>query len=694
MKGYENMKYEKLFTPIKIGNVEIKNRICMAPMLMDFGQFDGRTTEQLMNYYEERAKGGTGLIVTEITRVNDVTGGSAFAQLGMSHDYQIEGMSELARRIHSHGAKLFVQLHHPGRQNMGLLIGTLPLSIACNKTMPFFKDMLYKVVPAGKLLMEHHVVPKVVAPSKCENSYFSDGNNRALSNKEVKGLINDFVNAAVRVKKSGCDGVQLHASHGYLIQQFLSPNTNKRTDEYGGNLENRMRFLLEIISGIREKCGKDFPIIVRLTVDECYSMIGKSGKGYDLTEGVEMAKRLEKAGIDAIDVSSAAYDTFNYWLEPTSFECGWRKYMAQAVKNAVSIPVIAANLIRSPEQAESQLEDGVQDMISLGRPHIADPHWAEKAESGHPEDIKRCICCLYCIESMQNNAYTGDHGYCAVNPFVGSENYKLKNDGNGRKMLVVGSGPAGLTAAELLAKRGFDVTVAEKSDKLGGQVDLAVKPPHKDKLYWCIEDLKTSCDKLGVKFLMNTEITAEKVDEMKPYAVICATGAYAFKPKFIKGYDRDNVYTTTDILEGKTVLENKNVAVIGSGMTGLETAELLTCTGNKVTVVEMADSIAPGVWHQHVNDIMPRLTEKNVEFYTSKKLVEIKDGVIVVEDKDGSKSELKADQVVLSLGAKSEATLCHKLKSTGKNAYLIGDAANVGRIADATRSAFECVKSI
>lgn len=688
------MKYEKLFTPIKIGKVEIKNRICMAPMLMDFGQFDGRTTEQLMNYYEERAKGGTGLIVTEITRVNDVTGGSAFAQLGMSHDYQIEGMSELARRIHSHGAKLFVQLHHPGRQNMGLLIGTLPLSITCNKAMPFFKDMLYKVVPAGKLLMEHHIVPRVVAPSKCENSYFSDGNNRGLTNKEVKGLINDFINAAVRVKKSGCDGVQLHASHGYLIQQFLSPNTNKRTDEYGGSLENRMRFLLEIISGIKEKCGEDFPIIVRLTVDECYSMIGKPGKGYDLTEGVKMAKRLEEAGIAAIDVSSAAYDTFNYWLEPTSFECGWRKYMAQAVKNAVNIPVIAANLIRSPEQAESQLEEGAQDMISLGRPHIADPYWAKKAESGHPEDIKRCICCLYCIESMQNNAYTGDHGYCAVNPFVGSEDFKFANDGNGRMVLVIGSGPAGLTAAELLAKRGFEVTVAEKSDKLGGQVDLAVKPPHKDKLYWCIEDLHTSCDKLGVKFLMNTEVTEEFIGEFKPYATVCATGANAVRPKFIKGSDRENVYTTTEILDGSVILKDKAVAVIGSGMTGLETAELLTCTDNKVTVVEMADKIAPEVWHQHINDIMPRLSEKNVGFLTSKKLVEIKDKAIVVEDKNGNRQEIEADNVVLSLGAKSDDSLYHKLKSTGKNAFIIGDAEKVGRIADATRSAFECVKKI
>lgn len=689
------MKYEKLFSPIKIGNVEIKNRIAMAPMLMDFGQFDGKTTAQLMDYYEERAKGGTGLIITEVTRVNDVTGATSFAQLGMSHDYQIEPMRELSKRIHKHGSKLFVQLHHPGRQNMGLLVGTVPLSIACDKAMPFYKTLLYKIVPAGQVLMDKQLVPKVVSPSKCENSYFSNCKNRALRKSEVKALIEDFISAAVRVKKSDCDGVMLHASHGYLIQQFLSPNTNKRTDEYGGSLQNRMRFLLEIIEGIKKQCGEDFPIIVRLTVDECYSRIGKAGKGYTLEEGIEMAKILEKAGIAAIDVSSAAYDTFNYWLEPVSFELGWRKYMAKAIKDAVSIPVIAANLIRSPEQAEAQLQEGTQDMISLGRPHIADPHWANKAQSGKPEEIKRCICCLYCIESMMHNAYIGDHAYCAVNPFVGSESYKLQNDGEGKAVIIAGAGVAGLMAAELMAKRGFDVTVYEKDEKIGGQVTLAVAPPQKDKLLWCIEDLVTACKNLGVKIECSTEVTKQLIDEKAPYAVICATGAYATKPKFIKGYDKENVYTTTEILNGSVSPENKTVAVVGSGMTGLETAELLASKGNKVIVVEMANEIAPGTWMQHKDDVMPKLNKYGVKFYTGEKLLEICDNEIITENtKSKAITKLSADCVVLSLGAKSENTLYEELKKDGKNVYIIGDAKNVGRIADATNGAFECVKSI
>ena len=433
------MKYEMLSSPMKIGNCEIKNRVVMSPMMLGFGQFDGTPTERMMNYYEERAKGGTGLIITEITRVDDKTGAAAFNQLAVSHDYHIEPLAEMAKRIQRHGAKFFVQLHHPGRQNVGLLVGTVPLSIRMQEmTKGTYGKLLFKLTPAaGPLLLDHNIVPSSVAPSKCEPAYFAGGRVRALRKSEIKELEQEFIDGAVRVFKAGCDGVELHAAHGYLLQQFLSPVTNNRTDEYGGSLENRMRFLLNILKGIKTECGKNFPVIVRLSVDECYSMIGQPGKGYTLEDGVEMAKILELNGADAIDVSCAGYDTFNYWLEPVSFEPGWRKYMAKAVKDVVSVPVLAANLIRSPEQAEKQLRDGIQDFISLGRPHIADPYWTEKALSGEGT-IKRCICCLNCFESMQHNAYTGTNGECSVNPFVGHEGEPLMKDGNGRKITKKG----------------------------------------------------------------------------------------------------------------------------------------------------------------------------------------------------------------------------------------------------------------
>jgi 2,4-dienoyl-CoA reductase-like NADH-dependent reductase (Old Yellow Enzyme family)/thioredoxin reductase len=694
------MDYKMLFSPMKIGKCEIKNRIVMAPMLMGFGQLDGQATEQMMDYYEERAKGGTGLIITEITRVNDVTGAGAFAQLGVSHDYQIEKLAEFAFRIHKYGAKLFVQLHHPGRQNIGLLVGTVPLCIACTRVCKSFPKMLYKVAPSmGKILIEKNLTPASVSASKCEPSYFAGGRVRALRHSEIKKLVKQFVEGAVRCKKAGVDGVELHATHGYLLQQFLSPNTNKRTDEYGGSFENRLRFIKEIVEGIREECG-DYPIIVRLTIDEFYDKIGKNGKGYTMDEGVKYAKAIEAMGVDAIDVSSAAYDTFNYWLEPTSFDCGWRKYLAAAVKQEVKIPVLAANLIRSAEQAEKQLEEGAQDFVSLGRPHIADPHWAEKVQSGREDEIQRCICCLYCIQSMQDNAYEGGHGGCAVNPAVGNEREfnGIKKDGNGRVVIIVGAGVAGLKAAELLGLRGFKPVVLEQSSQIGGQIQLASKPPKKDKLNWCFEDMRVKAEKNGAKIVLNTAADYEVIKSYKPYAVIIATGAAALMPKSIKGVGGANVFSSTDVLSGSKAFKNKKIVVVGSGMTGLETAELLVASKNKVTIVEMAQTLAPGAWFQHVDDIKPKLDEAGTEYILSHKLasidetgvnlqpVTLKKGVPLAA---GEERHYDCDAVVLSLGACPVNCLAQELKGKFEKLFVIGDARKIGRIADATAEAYE-----
>lgn len=689
------MKYEKLFTPMKIGSVEIKNRVVMAPMCMGFGQYNGCATKKMMDYYEERAKGGVGLIFTEITRVNDVTGASSFGQLGMSHDYQIPALKEMARRIHRHNCKIMVELHHPGRQNLGLMIGTVPLCVVGDKLMGelYTKILTGAVIPPGKKLQDKDIVPRTVAPSKCEKSKMSESVNRGLSTKAVKKLICEFIEGAVRVQKAGCDGVELHASHGYLIQQFLSPNTNKRTDEYGGSLENRMRFLTEIIDGIRKNCGKDFPIVVRLTVDEMYDRIGQPGKGYGIEEGLKMAKILSDKGIDAIDVSSASYDTFNYWLEPTTFDCGWRKHLAAKVKEVVDIPVIAANLIRSPKQAELQLEEGIQDFISLGRPLIADPHWVNKTQSGNEDVIKRCVCCLYCFESMMENAYKYSHGHCSVNPFVGRENTYLKKNGNGRKALIIGAGPAGLSAAELLAKREFDVTVIEKEDCAGGQLNLAKKPPHKEKMGWVCADLLNNVKELGVQIEFGVKATKDIVDTYKPDIVVNATGGNAVFPK---PFERENVTTVTEILNGNITLENKKVAVIGSGMTGLETSELLAEQGNKVTIVEMADKIAPGAWFQHVDDAMPKLESAGTVFMPGHKLLSINDSSIALERISDKKTvTVDADYVVLSLGVRPDTCLYDEIKnSSDYKVYNIGDSDKIGRIANATEAAFQLVSSI
>ncbi|MDR1906255.1 MAG: NAD(P)/FAD-dependent oxidoreductase [Clostridiales bacterium] len=684
------MQYAKLFTPFFIGNCEIKNRIVMPPMMMGFGGFDGTPTEEMIRYYEERAKGGTGLIATEITRVNDITGAAAFNQLGISHDYHIAPLRQFADRIHAHGAKFFVQLHHPGRQNIGLAVGTVPLCIVMKKFFKKFDKIFFKLAPtAGKFLLDKNIVPASVCPSKTQPSYFSGGRVRALRHGEIKALIKDFIDGAIRAQKAGVDGVILHAAHGYLIQQFLSPYTNNREDEYGGNLRNRMRFLLEIIAGIKESCP-GYPIIVRLSVDEHYDKIGLPNRGYRIDTGVEMAKALEDAGIDALDVSCGAYDTFNYWLEPSSFPGGWRTDMIKAVRAAVKLPIIAVNLIRTPEEAEKQLRDDISDFVALGRPHIADPYFAKKAESGREKEIKRCICCLHCFESMQHNAFIGTHGTCAVNPFVGIENYEPPKNGAGKRVVIVGAGVAGLTSAEVLAKRGFNVTVFEKEKKPGGQVALAASEKTKERIGHCVQDLEYAARLAGARIHYGVTATKELIDEFNPYAIIIATGGTPIFPKSIEGIDKPHVFPSTDIFKKNTEIRERNVAVIGSGMTGLDTALILAAAKNSVTVVEMASSPAPGMWMQHADDVIPRLASFDAKILTNSKLIKIEDdGIVVLDTKTKNTKKLQVDNVIIAMGVKPENSLHAELKDSYVRVHTIGDAVKPGRIANAVESAFK-----
>ncbi len=455
------MSYEMLLSPMKIGTMTVKNRTVMTAAEFSLGQTDGTPTEKLMDYYEERAIGGVGMITPGICRVNDMGAASTFTQLSMSHDYHIAPMHEFAERIHRHGAKLCIQLHHPGRQGYSSSTNSLPMLIPIVKRFPKVLDTLFKCTPFLLGMEEKGIIWSVQAPSKCELANHGAMRVHAMSRREVKNLINDYIAAAERCKKAGVDAVELHGGHGYMIQQFLSPNTNKRTDEYGGSFENRMRFVAEIIDGIRDRCGKDYPLIVRLTADEMYDRIGFPGKGYDLEMGKHIAMRLEELGVDAINVTSACYDAYNYWLEPTSFEPGWRKYLAKEIKSVVNIPVIAANVIRTPGQAERQLQEGYQDFVASARTFICDPHWVKKAAEGRENEIRRCIGCLNCIRSFMTGAKAGKQGECALNMSVGREKayFNQPRDGESRRITIIGAGPAGLTAAQTLARRGFDVTV-------------------------------------------------------------------------------------------------------------------------------------------------------------------------------------------------------------------------------------------
>jgi 2,4-dienoyl-CoA reductase-like NADH-dependent reductase (Old Yellow Enzyme family) len=683
------MKYKLLFSPGTIGPVDLRNRLVLSPLEVGMANFDGTPSEQLVAYYEERARNGLGLLITGITRVNDLHGATHPRQLSLSTDRHVAPFARMVERIHSHGTKVFCQLHHPGRQNLSLMVRFWPLLQLTGRLWPGFWKLFPRVVPLTAWMFERVWAPAVVAPSaipcgRCRQK------TRALTRKEIHSLVRDFVNAAARAQRAGADGVELHAAHGYLIQQFLSTRTNRRTDEYGGSRENRMRFLLEIIRGIREKCGPDFPIIVRLAVDEFYRCIGEKDCGIELDEGVAMARLLDKEGIDALDVSSATYETINYWLEPMSFEPGWRKNLARAVREQVSVPVIAANLVRSAAQAEQQLARGDQDFIALGRQLLADPRWIARVRQGREKEITRCISCLWCFESLNVNAALGLPLECTVNPGLGLEHRNLVPDknGRGRAAVVIGAGPAGLAAAEVLALRGFKTTVYEKNDVVGGQLQLANKPPKKEKINWCFTDLLNKAKKAGARIVFNRTPTVDELKKLKPGVIIVATGGRPLVPPF-DGVDRKNVITYADILSGAARPRKKRVAVIGSGMTGLETAEKLVEHGNAVVVVEMMDAIAPGAYDQNRDDVLERLKGPAVEFIVGHRLVSIgRKGILIKNAATFSPREIEVDLVVLAVGVRSDRAIYDTLSGVFPDVRIVGDAREPGRIHHAISEGF------
>ncbi len=648
--------YEKMFSEGKIGRLTLKNRLVMSPMGIGLAELDGSPSEDMIAYYEARAEGGAGLIIPEITRVNDVHGAGLLRQLSVTKDRHIEPLGRLAAAVHKHGAKIFIQLHHPGREGISDLIGGAP----------------------------------VVAPSAimCK---FSKQETRALENSEIKELVQQFVDGAVRVQKAGCDGVELHAAHGYLIDQFLSPYTNKREDEYGGSFENRLRFIAEIIAGIRAKCGPDFPISVRLSVEEFLDKTGVTEDYIHIQDGVKISMALEKLGIDVINVSCGIYETGSVCVEPSSFPQGWRHDLIKAVKDHVTIPVIGNSAFREPEIAEKFLEEGVEDFVGLGRAWLADDQWGRKVQEGREKELRKCITCMRCFESLSEYNAAGLPAECAVNPRCARElKYGLPVcDAEGHTAAVIGAGPAGMSAALTLAERGVKVTLIDKSSALGGLVNLAKEPPHKGSMKWLAEYYADAFSRAKVDIRLNTEATPEFIESLKPDAVVIAAGGAAIIPE-LPGVHGENVFSVEDVLGGKAGLTGKNIILVGAGMTGIETAEYLCAAGNKVTVVDMLNKIAPDGNGTIVADVMGRLKQYKTGFLLEHTLKEIKADFVVLEEKaTGAEKSVPADAVVLSLGMRPNKELADALKAKGYDTYVIGDAVKVGKIAPATRGGFE-----
>ena len=648
--------YDKLFSEGKIGKLTLKNRLVMSPMGIGLAELDGSPSEEMIAFYEARAEGGAGLIIPEITRINDINGVGLLRQLSVTKDRHIAPLARLAEAVHRHGAKIFIQLHHPGRETNCQLIG-------------------------GQ---------SVVAPSAimCK---FTKQPTRALENAEVKALVQQFIDGAVRVKKAGCDGVELHAAHGYLINQFLSPYTNKREDEYGGSFENRMRFIGEIIAGIRQACGVDFPICVRLSVEEFLDKTGVTEDYIHIQDGVKIAMALEKMGIDVINVSCGIYETGSVCVEPSSFPQGWRRELIKAVKDHVGIPVIGNSAIREPGVAEKFLEDGVEDFVGLGRAWLADEQWGKKVLEGRENALNKCISCMRCFESLEEYNAAGLPAECAVNPRTAREKKygQAEYDTVGHTAVVVGGGPGGMSAAKTLAERGVKVTLLEKEAALGGMINLAKAPPHKANMKWVSDYYGGELERLGVEICLNTEATAEMIDARHPDAVVLATGGSAIVPE-LPGVHGSNVFGVSDVLGGKVAFTKKNVVLIGAGMTGIETAEYLCAAENTVTVVDMQNKIAPDGNGTIVADVMGRLMKYGAGFLLEHTLKEIKSDSVVLEEKaTGEIKTVPADAVVLSLGMRPNKALYDALREKGYEVSLIGDAMKVGKIAPATRGGFE-----
>lgn len=624
------MDFRTLLSPIKIGNMETKNRFVVPPMGTNYANPDGTVSQQMIDYYVERAKGGFGLIIVEVTAV-DPLGKAIIFEGGLWNDDQIAGWRHLVDEVHAAGAKIFVQLHHCGRQ-------TAPPYIDGNTP----------------------VAPSVVA---CP---MMDSIPHELTNPEVWDVIGRFGDAAARAQKAGFDGVEVHGAHGYLVAQFMSPHANKRFDEFGGTFQGRMKFPLEIFKDIRKKCGDDYPMGFRFCYDEMVN------GGRTIEESTVIARMAEDAGVDVLNISIMTYASLPYMSAPPAMPSGFNQYPTSKIKQAVSIPVITVGRYNNMYMAEDVLLGKRADLIAMGRESIADPHLPNKVKQGRLDEISPCIGCVqsclgYLFDANKNKIS------CLVNPRTGHEGeYDFSPAQQSKKVLVVGGGPAGMQTAWIAAMRGHKVTLCEKNGHLGGQFRLAAVPPTKHELLAMLRYYKTMGDKYGVQYELHTEVTPAYIKEFAPDAVVLATGSQALKPN-IPGIDNPRFVTCTDILDGK-VHPGAKVLMVGGGMSGAETADFLGEHNRRVTIVEMRDIVAADEQATVRHFLIQRLAQHGTQMYTNAKVTKFLDDGVEV-DIDGKVTTLAGyDTIVLAMGAQPYNPLQDMIKDLCGQVYTIGDA--------------------
>lgn len=664
---------KKLFEPITIGKVKIKNRISMAPM----GAFglcfeDGAYNQRAVDYYVERAKGGTGLIITSITKVEneiDKTVMPAFPCVTINPIHFLETSAEMTERVHSYGAKIFLQLTMGfGRSGASVLMAAPPVSASA---IPNYWD------------------PSVTC--------------RPLATEEVETIVRRFGESAQIAQKAGYDGVEIHAVHeGYLLDQFTLAIFNRRTDKYGGDLRGRLTLPIEIVQVIKDACGKDFPVGLRYSVKSAIKDWRQGGlpgenyseKGRDLKEGLEAAKILEEAGYDELNTDVGTYDAW-YWSHPPIYQKhGLYLPYTEELKKAVHIPVIVAGKMDLPDMAEQALEEEKADMIGLGRALLTDSDWPKKVINGEIDDIRPCI---GCHAGCLGRAFEGKPLSCAVNPACGRESfYQMAPTETPKKILVAGGGLAGMETARVATLRGHAVSLYEKTGELGGHVIPGSKPDFKLDDRRLLDWYKHQMTELKIDVHMNSEVTEELIGREKPDAVVIATGSYD-KRISVPGIDGPQVKNATDILNDIS-LAGKQIVVIGGGLVGCETALFLAKAKKDVTVVEMLDDIllSSGNPIPHMNRIMliDLLKFHHVRTISKNSLLEVKDGSAVIIDKEFHRTELPCDTVVTAAGYREDDALYRALNGKFAELYVVGDANKAENIMHAIWTAYEIALKI
>ncbi|MBQ6602551.1 MAG: FAD-dependent oxidoreductase [Eubacterium sp.] len=663
------MKYQKLFTPVKLGSITLKNRFAMAPMgPLGLGDSEGGWSQRGIDYFTARAKGGVALISTGVTFADQKVElqNQAIVPISTYNPVHfIRTSKEMTERIHAYGCKIFLQISAGfGRVTIPTNLGEFP----------------------------------PIAPSEIPHRWL-DKMCRAVTKEEIRSIVHDIGEGAYNAKRGGFDGVQIHAVHeGYLIDQFAISMFNLRTDEYGGSLENRLRFAREIVEEIKRRCGDDFPVTLRYSVKSMIKDWRKGAlpgeefeeKGRDVEEGLEAAKLLVSYGYDALDTDVGTYDSW-WWNHPPMYqEKGlYRKY-CKMVKDVVDVPVLCAGRMDNPDMALEALENGDCDIINLGRPLLADPDYVNKLRSGRTGEIRPCISCHEgCMGRIAEYSMIN----CAVNPQAARERFMAFEPVIKKKrVVIVGGGAAGCEAARTLAIRGHEPVLYEKGSRLGGNLIPGGAPKFKEDDIALADWYTRELERLGVPVHLNTELTKEDVLGMECDAVIIATGS---EPKRFSLGDDDRVFTASEVLL-KEKDPGKTTVVIGGGLVGCETALHLAQEGRKVTVVEALDSIMSvngPLCHANKDMLEQLLPYNGVDIICRAKAEGYKDGVLTVAA-GGETRSLSCDSVILSVGYAEKDSLYRELEFEVPEIYLLGDARKVANIMYAVWDSYEVANHI